>query len=116
MSLEVIETLPAGFEPSGVVVDSNGSTLYVANRLSNDVFVIDLKPGLGKIRLLAGSCASYLSLSPNDQSIYFTHIYPIDDAFRIDTKSEITVIDTASQTVVERKTLHNVAGMFHLAI
>lgn len=116
MSLEVIETLSAGFEPSGVVVDPNGSTLYVANRLSNDVSVIDLKTGQETKRLLAGRGASYLFLSPNGRSIYCTHIYPNPGAFRTEPKSEITVIDTASQTVVERKTLHNVAGMFHLAI
>ena len=116
MSLEVIETLSAGFEPSGVVVDPNGSALYVANRLSNDVSVIDLKTGQETKRLLAGRGASYLFLSPDGRSIYCTHIYPNAGTFRTEPKSEITVIDTASQTVVERQTLHNVAGMFHLAI
>ena len=30
--------------------------------------------------------------------------------------AEITVIDAESQTVVERKALHNVAGVFHVAV
>ena len=42
-------------------------------------------------------------------------MYPNPGAFRSQPKSEITVIDTATQTVVERKPLHNVAGAFHLA-
>lgn len=114
-SLEVVQTLPTGFEPDGVVSDLNGATLYVANRLSGDISVIDLQSGQETKRLLAGRGASYLALSPDGKWIYCTHIYPNPGAFRSQPTSEITVIDTASQTVVERKSLHNVAGMFHVA-
>ena len=115
-ALQVVQTIPTGPEPSGVVSDSNGSTLYVANRLSGDVSVIDLKSGEEIKRLLAGRGASYLALSPDGKWIYCTHIYPDAGAFRSQPNSEITVIDTASQTVVERKPLHNVAGVFHVAL
>jgi YVTN family beta-propeller protein len=114
-TLEVVRTLPTGFEPAGVALDSKANTLYVANRLSNDVSVIDLKSGEESKRLLAGKGASYLSSSPDGKLIYCTHIYPNAGAFRSQPQSEITVIDTASQTVVERKVLHNVAGVFHVA-
>ncbi|MGC2478035.1 MAG: beta-propeller fold lactonase family protein [Candidatus Sulfotelmatobacter sp.] len=112
---EVIQTLPTGFEPSGVVVDHAGSTLYVANRLSGDVSVIDLASGQEIKRLLAGRGASYLTLSPDGKWIYCTHIYPNPGAFRTQPSSEITVIDTENQRVVERKPLQNVAGIFHVA-
>jgi DNA-binding beta-propeller fold protein YncE len=36
-----LRTLPAGFEPTGIAFDGRG-TLYVANRLSDDVAVVDL--------------------------------------------------------------------------
>jgi YVTN family beta-propeller protein len=114
-TLAVVKTLPTGFEPTGVALDSKANTLYVANRLSNDVSVIDLKSGEESKRLLAGKGASYLSSSPDGKLIYCTHIYANAGAFRSQPQSEITVIDTASQTVVERKVLHNVAGVFHLA-
>jgi YVTN family beta-propeller protein len=114
-SRQVIETLPTGFEPSGVVVDHAGTTLYVANRLSGDVSVIDLATGQEIKRLLAGRGASYLTLSPDGKRIYCTHIYPNPGAFRTKPVSEITVIDTENQRVVERKPLHNVAGVFHVA-
>ena len=113
-SWQVVETLPAGFEPAGVVTDAKGEFLYVANRLSSDISVIDLKSGIEIKRLLAGRGASYMALSP-DGKIYCTHIYPNPGAFRTQPTSEITVIDTASQTVVERKRLRNVAGMFHVS-
>lgn len=113
---EVVQTLAAGFEPSGVVIDGPGTTLYVANRLSSDVSVIDLKSGQETKRLVAGRGASYLTLSPDGKLIYCTHIYPDPGAFRTQPNSEITIINTTSQTVVERKQLHNVAGVFHVAI
>jgi YVTN family beta-propeller protein len=115
-ALQIVQTLPTGSEPSGVVLDREGTTVYVANRLSGDVSVIDLKSGQETKRLLAGRGASYLALSPDGKWIYCTHIYPNAGTFRSQPNSEITVIDTARQTVVERKSLHNVAGAFHVAL
>lgn len=114
-SMAVVQTLSAGFEPSGVIFEPKANALYVANRLSNAVSIIDLKTGQETKRLLAGRGASYLSSSPDGRFIYCTHIYPNPGAFRSQPQSEITVIDTSTQTVVERKPLHNVAGAFHLA-
>jgi len=114
--LEVVETLPAGFEPISVVPDREGKALYVANRLSNDVSVIDLASGQEIKRLAAGRGASYLTRSPNGEWIYCTHIYPKIGAHRSPPESEITVISTATQRVVERVPLHNVAGVFHVAL
>jgi len=115
-TLKMVQTLPTGFEPSGIVADRSGTTLYVANRLSSDISVIDLATGQETKRLLAGRGASYLALSPDGKWIYCTHIYPNPGAHRTQPNSEITVIDTEQQTVVERKPLHNVAGVFHVAL
>jgi YVTN family beta-propeller protein len=115
-TLKTVRNLPAGFEPIGVVTDQTGKTLYVANRLSNDVSVIDLSMGREITRLPAGRGASYLALSLDGKQLFCTHIYPNIGNFRTQPNSEITVIDTASRTVVERKQLHSVAGVFHVAI
>ena len=115
-TLKVVATLATGSEPTGVVVDRTSQTLYVANRLSDDVSVIDLRTGQETKRLVAGRGASYLALSPDGKWIYCTHIYPNRAVFRTQPNSEITVIDTAQQRVVERKQLHNVAGVFHVAL
>jgi len=115
-ALRLVQTLPAGFEPTGVVSDLSGTALYVANRLSGDVSVIDLKTGQEIKRLLAGRGASYLAISPDGKWIYCAHIFPNPGGFRTQPNSEITVIDTERQTVVERKPLHNVAGVFHVAL
>jgi YVTN family beta-propeller protein len=107
--------LYAGFEPISVVQDRQGKTLYVANRLSNDVSVIDLATGEEIKRLAAGRGASYLTLSADGSQLYCTHVYPKIGAFRTPPESEITIIDTTAQRVIERKPLQNVAGVFHLA-
>ena len=115
-SLRVVRTLTTGFEPNSVIADREGKTLYVANRLSSDISVIDLQSGQETKRLLAGHGASYLALSPDGKRVYCTHVYPQPGAHRTAPESEITVIDTDRQRVIERKSLHNVAGVFHIAL
>ena len=100
-----VRTLPAGFEPTGVVVDRPGKFLYTANRISHDVSVIDLSTGKEAKRLTAGHGASYLTLSPDGRRIYCTHIYPNLGRFRTPPQSEITEIDTALQQVVRRESV-----------
>lgn len=114
--LEVIRTLPTGFEPISVIGDHSGETLYVANRLSNDISVIDLHTGRERKRLVAGRGASYLALSGDGKRLFCTHIYPYIGAYRTPPESEITVIDTAARRVIRRVPLHNVAGVFHVAV
>lgn len=114
--LETVRSLATGSEPISVVADRRGETLYVANRLSNDISVIDLQSGNQIKRLAAGRGASYLALSSDGTLLFCTHIYPNIGAYRIPPESEITVIDTASRRIVERKPLQNVAGVFHLAL
>ncbi|HVJ06767.1 MAG TPA: beta-propeller fold lactonase family protein [Acidisarcina sp.] len=111
----VVRTISTGAEPYSAVLDRSGSTLYVANRVSNDISVIDVASGVEKKRLAGGRGASYLVLSPDGSKIYGTHIYPKIREHRVPPQSEITVIDTATQSVIERKLLPDVAGVFHLA-
>jgi len=114
--LEIARTLPTGFEPISVVADRQGQTLYVADRLSDAISVIDLPSGKEVKRLAAGRGASYLAISADGTRIYCTHIYPNIGAHRAPPESEITVIDTATRRIVDREPLHNVAGVFHLAL
>ena len=114
-SLEVIRTLKAGYEPNAAVADREGAYVYTANRIGNDISVLEMSTGREVKRLVAGRGASYLALSPDGTRLYCTHIYPNPGRFRTPPESEITVIDTARQVVVERKRLHNSAGVFHTA-
>jgi len=115
-TLTVVATWPVGAEPSSVVEDSKGKRLFVANRISNDVAVLDAKTGAEEKRLLAGHGASYLALSADGARIYGTHVYPNPSPHRTEPESEITVIDAARSVVVDRMTLHAIAGVFHIAL
>ena len=112
-ALQVTRTLKAGFEPNAVF--ANRSELYTANRIGNDISVIDLATGAETRRLTAGRGASYLTPSPDGQSIYCTHIYPNIGRHRTPPESEITVIDAEHRIVRDRQPMPNVAGVFHVA-
>jgi YVTN family beta-propeller protein len=109
-------TWGAGFEPSSVVEDRAGKTLYVADRIGNDIAVLDAATGEEKLTLEAGRGASYLTLSGDGSRLYATHAYPNPTPHRTPPKSEITVIDPTQARVVDRLTLPDVAGVFHVAI
>ena len=121
-TLEVVAIWPVGAEPSGVVEGPEGKYVFVANRISSDVAVLDAQTGVEEKRLMAGRGASYLTLSPDGQRIYATHIYPNPPALRTGLEnrtppeSEITVIDARRAEVVDRIPLHSIAGVFHLAL
>jgi len=114
VTLAVTRTLSAGFEPTGLALDLRGQALYVANRISNDVSVIDVRTGSEIKRLAAGRGASYLAA--NGSHVYVTHIYPNLGKFRTEPESEITEIDAGRQAVEARPRLHNVGGIFHVAL
>jgi YVTN family beta-propeller protein len=111
-SLAVRRDLRTGFEPIGLAV--SGPTLYVANRISNDISVIDLRTGDESKRLAAGRGASYAAAYGSQ--VYVTHIYPNPGGFRTQPESEITEIDAEHQRVEARFRLNNVAGVFHVAL
>lgn len=115
-TLELVKTVATGAEPYSVVSDPDAKTLYAANRLSNDVSVIDAQSGQEIKRLATGRGASYLAASADGKTIYATHVYPKPGAFRKTPESEITIISTETQRVVERTPLPNVAGVFHVAL
>ena len=90
--------------------------MFVANRLSNDISVVDLATGQEIKRLSSGRGASFLTLAPDGKLLYASHVYPNIGKHRAPPESEVTVIDTQRQVVVDRKPLHNVAGVFHAAV
>jgi YVTN family beta-propeller protein len=113
--MQAVRTLPAGFEPTGLAFDGRGA-LYVANRLSDNVTVVDLASGAITRHLIAAHGASYAAASADGARIFVTHIYPILGAFRTPPRSEIEEIDARTQIVANRIPLPDAAGVFHVAI
>lgn len=114
-SLSVVATWRVEAEPSSVVEDRNSKYLFVANRISNDVAVLNAQTGEELKRLAAGRGASYITPSPDGARLYVSHVYPNPTPHRTPPESEITVIDTARATVVDRIMLHGIAHGFHIA-
>ena len=114
-TLQPMRTLPAGFEPTGIAFDGRGA-LYVANRLSDDVAVVDLASGAITRRLISAHGASYAAASADGSRIYVTHIYPFVGLFRTPPRSEIAEIDARTQIVTNRITLPDAAGVFHVTL
>ena len=118
-TLKVVATWPVGMEPSGVAIADDSQhrpLLYVANRISNDVAVLDAQTGTELRRLVAGRGASYIGTTEDRSRLYVTHIYPNPRQYRTPPESEITVIDTVHARVQDRIPLPSIAGVFHVAI
>jgi YVTN family beta-propeller protein len=117
-TLAVTGTWPVGAEPSSVVEDRDGKRLFVANRISNDVAVLDAQTGAEEKRLLAGRGCELSALSPDGSRStrrMFIRIPHGRIRNRTAPESEITVIDAARAVVVDRMPLHAIAGVFHVA-
>jgi YVTN family beta-propeller protein len=86
------------------------------------VAVLNAQTGKEEKRLAAGRGASYLALSPDGDKLYVSHVYPNPPALRTGREnrttpeSEITVIDTAQAEIINHLPLHDIAGVFHLAL
>ncbi len=113
--MQTLRTLPAGFEPTGIASDGRGS-LYVANRLSDNVTVLDVASGAITRHLISAHGASYTAATADGARIFVTHIYPILGEFRTPPRSEIEEIDARAQLVTHRIALPDAAGVFHVTI
>jgi len=108
-----VKQLAAGYEPNAAVADLEGRFLYVANRIGNDISVIDLARGVETKHLLAGRGAAYLR-SPRMGGACIARTSTAAGGVPDTARIEVTVIDTRRQEVVEREKLHDAAGVFHV--
>lgn len=99
----VIATLPVGDEPHGVLTDSEGKYLYILNTSSDSVSVFDTATLQEVKRLSAGRSPWSLALSPDRSMICVTNNLAQLAEFRTEPKSEITLIDTQTATVIDRR-------------
>ncbi len=98
----VRRTLPAGWGPGGLTTDRAGKTLYVANGIGNDISVFDLKRGVETKRLATERYPHLVVLSKDGRFVYVSNILPHLSPYDQPPVSELTAIDTRTQTVAER--------------
>ncbi len=99
----VIATLPVGDEPHGVLTDAEGKYLYILNTSSDSISVFDTGTLKEVKRLSAGRSPWSLALSPDRTTICVTNNLSQLGEFRTEPKSEITLIDTRTATVIDRR-------------
>ena len=97
-SLQVLRTLPAGFEPTGVAMDAARNVLYVANRLSDDISVIDLARGATCSGWWRAGAPAICRVARRRAHLCHPHLPELGQVPRAP-ESEITEIDTGQQMV-----------------
>lgn len=103
----VTDTLGTGAGPSGLELGPQGRHLYVANQYSDDVSVIDLREREEINRLLTGHRPLEVKRSPDgEQVLVSSWKTSAKTPSREPPETEITVIDTKTQQVVERERFH----------
>lgn len=88
----VIATVPVGEYPQGVAINPAGTAVYVANSDSNDVTVIDTAT-FKTTTIPGGACPVGAAMHPDGTRIYAANVN--------DTKNTISVIDRATNTIID---------------
>jgi len=104
-TLEVAGVIPTGADPHGLALDASGDTLYVANMQQDDVSLIDTASHREIKRLRAGNEPIEAASSPDGRFVFVTNLLTHPVPFRRPPVSEVTIIDTRSQIVVDRRFL-----------
>jgi len=106
-TLKETDRLPVGDDPCGLCTDASGRALYVANCSSNDISIINLDRKTEIKRLAAGRQPYAMELGPDGETIWVTNRITDRIPQRTPPVTELTLIDTRSQTVRERRKLVN---------
>ncbi len=114
-TFKVRQTLATGWGPRGLATDRPGKILYVANSIGNDISVLDLATGTELKRLAALRSPHYMQLSRDGRRIYVSNLLPHLVGPDESPISELTVIGTQHQAVVERILIPGVLELRHIA-
>ena len=100
--MRLIDEIHVGSEPHGVAVDPLGGWILVANTGENTVSVLDPSTRQEVKRLVTGTGPWGIAIDGLRRRAYVTSVRPQPGRFREPPRSEITVIDMTTQTVLAR--------------
>ncbi|MDR1222816.1 MAG: beta-propeller fold lactonase family protein [Tannerella sp.] len=86
-------TVRVGHTPDGLAVTKDGRTLFVANRFSDNISVIDIESGRVTATVPAVREPRYMALSPDGATLAAGNFLPAQAAIDENIASEITLID-----------------------
>ncbi|WP_292388766.1 PKD domain-containing protein [Methanosarcina sp. UBA5] len=87
---KVTATISVGSNPTGAVINPNGTKVYVVNAHSNDVSIIDTATNNVIATVPVGNSPQGVAVSPNGKKVYAANRY----------SNNVSVIDTTANTVV----------------
>jgi YVTN family beta-propeller protein len=111
----VSDTIPTGNGPAGLALSPDGRYLYVVNSFTSDISIIDLTSGKEIKRLAAGNNPTGIKMSPDGRLIMVTSRRTLSAPYDDTLKCELTVIDNATQRVIERKDVESAYMMENVA-
>jgi YVTN family beta-propeller protein len=97
--------ISVGHTPSGLTMTKDGKTLFVANRFSDNVSVIDTKSGKVTVTIAAVREPRYMTLHPDGATLAIANFLPAQAATDRNIASEITLIDVKTMQPVKNITL-----------
>jgi YVTN family beta-propeller protein len=100
-------TLPAGHTPMAPVLGPNGKTLYVCNRFSNNVSVIDIAARKELTRIPVQREPVAAAITPDGGFLFVANHLPAGAADRGDIAAAVSVINTKTNKVVNTIGLPN---------
>jgi YVTN family beta-propeller protein len=98
----VLETFDAGHTPMSPVVSSDGNTLYVCNRFSDDVSIIRLSDGATLARVAVGRQPHAAALTPDGTKLFVAEHLPVGPATNAAIAGAVSIINTATRAVTSR--------------
>jgi YVTN family beta-propeller protein len=107
---KVVEEVPVGDEPHGVLTDAAGKHLYVLNTSADSISILDARTLVETKRLAASRSPWSLSRSPDGSRILVTNNLSSFVEFRTPSLSEVTVIDT-ERAIVEHRVMVPAANL-----
>ncbi len=104
-AFEVVKTIRTGGDPHGIILDRKGKNLYVANLYHNTLSIISTETGETIKQLRTGIKPLEIALSPDGRYVYVSNLLTNEVGFRKPPQSEVTIVDTEMQIVVDRRLL-----------
>jgi len=103
----ITDTLTGGAGPAGMVITPDQEYLYAVNSYSSDISVFELKTFRERRRLKAGNNPVSAAIAPDGSEVYVSSRRSIPVPHMTSPITEMTVTDTRSQRVSERKMWEN---------
>ncbi len=104
-AFKVVRTINTGGDPHGLVLDHAGKNLYVANLYNNTLSIISTETAETIKQLKTGVKPLEVALSPDGRHVYVSNLLTNEVGFREPPQSEVTIIDTETQIVVDRRAM-----------